>query len=110
MDTICQIFTVQHYPGATAVLLLPAALHGENLHEADAIDGRQNSEGVDGIRTQDIQDVDHIEFESDRLPDRVPCDSTCLGHTSVIQDFLSAGELVMNQSRSVSSRGDGTYS
>ena len=92
MDTICQIFTVQHYPGATAVLLLPATLHGENLHEADAIDGRQNSEGVDGIRTQDIQDVDHIEFESDGLPDRVPGDRARLGHASVVQDFLGAGE------------------
>ena len=38
-----------------------------------------------------IQDVDHIELEPDGLPDGVPGDSTCLGHTSVVQDFLSAG-------------------
>jgi len=43
---------------------------------------------------QDVQDVDHIEFESDRLPDRVPGDNSCLGHTSVLQDLLSAGERV----------------
>jgi len=59
--------------GATVSLLLPVALHGENLYEAN-------------------EDVDHIEFESDRLPDGVPGNSTCLGHTSVVQDFLSVVE------------------
>jgi len=75
IDTICQIFMVHDTftLEATTFLLLPVALHGEDLYEAD-------------------EDVDHIEFESDRLPDRVPGDSTRLGHTSVVQDFLSVIE------------------
>jgi len=46
-------------------LLLPIALHGEDLYEAN-------------------EDIDHIELESDRLPDRVSSDSTRLSHTSVV--------------------------
>lgn len=42
-------------------------------------------------KSQDAQDVDHIEFESDRLSDGVSGDRTCFGHSGVVQYFLSAG-------------------
>lgn len=75
---------------AFVFLLLPVALHGEDLHETNA--GRRPSKPINAehIQAQDLQDVDHIEFESDRLPDWVPGDNTCFGHTSVVQYFLSA--------------------
>ena len=44
-----------------------------------------------------IQDVDHVEFESDGFPDRVPGDSTRLSHTSVMQDFLSTDKRMTDQ-------------
>ena len=47
------------------------------------------------VGAEHIQDVDHIKFESNGLPDRVPGDSTCLSHTSVVQDLLSTGKCVI---------------
>lgn len=79
----------------SSLLLLPIALHGEDLYEANAIDGCQNS-NAEKVGAEHIQDIDHVEFESDGLPDRVPGDNTRLSHTSVVQNFLSTGERVID--------------
>lgn len=38
---------------------------------------------------QDIQDVNHIKFETNGFPDRIPGDDARFGHASIVQDLLS---------------------
>ena len=91
IDTLrpTSIYTTLSSSLRPSFLLLPVALHGEDLYEANAMDGCQNSNDAEKAGAKCVQDVDHIEFESDGLPDRVPGNSTRLSHTSVMQDFLS---------------------
>ena len=75
------------------ILLLPVAVLGENLYETNASRRLRQNRKMHrvGMGEQDVQDVDRIEFESDRFPDRISRDNTCLGHTSVVQDLLCTG-------------------
>ena len=40
----------------------------------------------------DIQDVDHIKFEADRLLHGITCDDTTLSQASMVEDFLRAAK------------------
>jgi hypothetical protein len=69
-------------------LLSPVALHSENLDNTNTENKRPlvMSEIKDWGRN--IQDVDHIKFETDRLLHGITRDDTTLSQASVMKDFL----------------------
>ena len=75
-------------------LLLPVAPLGKNLYEADASRRRYENLKKLEMKVWDIQDVDYVKFKADGFPERVPPDSTSLGHTGVMQNLLSTDEIL----------------
>jgi hypothetical protein len=75
--------------GECETLLFSVTLHRKDLDKSNTI-GKKILDRFERIKTWHVQDIDHIELKTNRFVDWIGLHHTSFGHTSVLENFLSA--------------------